>query len=101
MSIFNFNGNSATFEMIKAPMFIAIIVAVFALVFAFILTNLVSKESEGTDKMKEISASIREGAKAFLFAEYRILAVVIVLLFIAIAIFTNQLLVSYWVHFSQ
>ena len=44
MSIFNFNGNSATFEMIKAPMFIAIIVAVFALVFAFILTNLVSKE---------------------------------------------------------
>ena len=89
MSIFNFNGNSATFEMIKAPMFIAIIVAVFALVFAFILTNLVSKESEGTDKMKEISASIREGAKAFLFAEYKILAVVIVLLFIAIAIFTN------------
>ena len=89
MNIFNFNQSVATFEMIKTPLIIAIVVAVFALAFAFILTKLVSKEDEGTDKMKDISASIREGAKAFLFAEYRILAIVIVLLFIAIAIFTN------------
>lgn len=89
MNIFSFDGGSVSFEAIKSPLLIAIVVAIFALVFAFILTSLVSKEDEGTEKMKEISASIREGAKAFLFAEYKILAIVIVLLFIAIAIFTN------------
>ena len=90
MNIFKFDQNLIVdTDVIKSPLIIAIVVAIFALVFAFILTSLVSKESEGTDKMKEISASIREGAKAFLFAEYKILAVVIVLLFIAIAAFTN------------
>ena len=89
MNIFSFDGVNVSFETIKSPLIIAIVVAIFALVFAFILTSLVSKEDEGTDKMKEISASIREGAKAFLFAEYKILAIVIVILFIAIAIFTD------------
>ena len=89
MNIFSFDGGSVSFEAIKSPLLIAIVLAIFALVFAFILTSLVSKEDEGTEKMKEISSSIREGAKAFLFAEYKILAIVIVLLFIAIAIFTN------------
>ena len=89
MNIFSFDGGNVSFDAIKSPLLIAIVVALFALVFAFVLTSLVSKEDEGTDKMKEISASIREGAKAFLFAEYKILAIVIVVLFIAIAIFTN------------
>ena len=89
MNIFSFNQVATSFEMIKQPLIIAIVLAAFALVFAFVLTSLVSKEDEGTDKMKEISASIREGAKAFLFAEYKILAVVIIVLFIAIAVFTN------------
>ena len=86
MNIFKFDQSvNVNIDMIKTPLVIAIVVALFALVFAFILTRLVSKESEGTDKMKEISASIREGAKAFLFAEYKILAIVIVILFAAIS----------------
>lgn len=89
MNIFNLNSGVVTFETIKMPVLIVVIVAIFALVFAFILTSLVSKEVEGNDKMKEISASIRDGAKAFLFAEYKILAVVIVVLFIAIMMFTG------------
>lgn len=89
MNIFNFNSGEITFETIKMPVLIVVIVAIFALIFAFILTSLVSKEDEGNDKMKEISASIRDGAKAFLFAEYKILAVVIVVLFVAIMMFTG------------
>ena len=89
MNIFNFNSGEVTFEAIKMPVLVVAIVAVFALVFAFVLTSLVSKEDEGNDKMKEISASIRDGAKAFLFAEYKILAVVIIVLFIAIMMFTG------------
>ena len=74
---------------LKQALLITTVIAALALVFAFILSNLVSKEDEGTDRMKEISGSIREGAKAFLYAEYKILAVVIVVLFIAIAAFTG------------
>ncbi len=89
MNILKFESGTLTFEAIRGPLMVAIVIAILALVFAFVLTTLVSKEDEGTDKMKEISASIREGAKAFLFAEYRILLIVIVVLFIAIMMFTG------------
>ncbi len=79
-----------SFEQIRGFMVVIIIVAAIALLFAFILSSLVSKEDPGTDRMKEISDSIREGAKAFLFAEYKILIIVIVVLFIAIAMFTGS-----------
>ena len=68
---------------------IAVIVAVIALLFAAVLSSLVSKESAGNDKMKEIASSIREGAIAFLTAEYKILVVVIVVLAILIFLGTN------------
>ena len=89
MNILKFESGELAFGVIKMPLMIVIVVAILALLFAFVLSNLVSKEDEGTDKMKEISVSIREGAKAFLFAEYRILAVVIVVLFVAIMMFTS------------
>lgn len=89
MDILNFQQGTLTFEAIKMPLLFTIAVSGLALIFAFVLSNLVSKEDEGTDRMKEISASIRDGAKAFLFAEYKILAIVIVLLFIAIMMFTG------------
>lgn len=60
------------------------VVAVLALLFAFTLANKVSKQEEGTDKMKEIALAIREGADAFLKAEYRILIVFAAILFILI-----------------
>ena len=89
MNILKFESGTLTFDAIRGPLMVAIVIAILALIFAFVLTTLVSKEDEGTDKMKEISASIREGAKAFLFAEYRILLIVIVVLFIAIMMFTG------------
>ncbi|MDD6213505.1 MAG: sodium-translocating pyrophosphatase [Clostridiales bacterium] len=64
--------------------YLAPICAVLALVFAFMKANMVSKQSEGTDRMKEIAAAISEGAHAFLFAEYKILVVFIVVLFVLI-----------------
>ena len=47
--------------------------AVVALLFSAIKTLRVTKADPGTDRMKEISASISQGARAFLFAEYKIL----------------------------
>jgi len=51
---------------------------VLALIFSAWKTRWVNKQDEGTDRMKTIGANIAEGAMAFLKAEYRVLAVFVV-----------------------
>ena len=53
---------------------------VIALIYALILASIVSKKDAGTDKMKEIAKSISDGARAFLFSEYKILVIFVVVL---------------------
>ena len=65
-------------------MYVAVCAGVLALLYAFVLAGRVNKVGVGTDRMKEISSAIAEGAKAFLFAEYKILAVFAVILFVLI-----------------
>ncbi len=65
------------------------LIALIGLVVAFALASWVSKEDEGTDRMKEISGYIREGAMAFLKREYRTMAIVIVVLFLLIGFAIN------------
>lgn len=65
---------------------LAPIAAAVALVFAMILASGVKKQSPGDDKMKEISGAIKEGAQAFLKAEYKILVLFVLLLFIVIGV---------------
>lgn len=60
------------------------IIGIIALLVAAGLAANVKKQSEGTDRMKEIAAAIHEGARAFLFAEYKILAIIIVIVFVAV-----------------
>ena len=66
--------------------FLAPALAVVALLFAFYKIAFVSKQDAGTERMKEISAAINDGAKAFLFAEYKILAIFVAVLFVAIGV---------------
>ena len=72
-------------------MYVAVAAGVLALLFAFMLTGKVNKVSEGTDRMKENASAIAEGARAFLFAEYRILIIFAVVLFILICFLKNPL----------
>ena len=74
----------------ESLIFLAPALAVVALLFAVYKIAFVSKQDAGTDLMKEIAASINEGAKAFLFAEYKILAIFIVVLFLAIGLFLGE-----------
>ena len=69
--------------------YLAPVMAIVALLFAVYKICFVSKADAGTDRMKEIAASISEGARAFLFAEYRILAIFIVILLVAIGLFID------------
>lgn len=51
---------------------------VLALLYAFVQAKWVRKQEAGTDEMKEIAAQIQEGAMAFLAAEYKVLAIFVV-----------------------
>ena len=62
------------------------IFGVIALLFALSLAMKVSKQSEGTDRMKEIAAAISEGAQAFLKAEYKILVIFIAVVFVLVGL---------------
>ncbi len=64
--------------------FIIPIIGILALLVAAGLAANVKKQSEGTDRMKEIAAAIHEGAQAFLVSEYKILAIFIVVVFVAV-----------------
>ena len=70
----------------ETMMYVVPVVGIFALVFAAYLAAKVSRRSEGTEKMREIAAAISEGAKAFLTAEYKILIIFVVVLFLLIGI---------------
>jgi len=58
--------------------FLIIASGVLAMVYAFWKTSWISKQDEGTDRMKQIGASIADGAMAFLKAEYRVLTVFVI-----------------------
>lgn len=60
------------------------IIGIVALLVAAGLAANVKKQPEGNDRMKEIAAAIHEGAQAFLKAEYKILAIIIVIVFLAV-----------------
>ena len=73
--------SNSTIDVLKILIPIA---AIIGLLVAVGLTSWISKAKEGTDRMKEISGFIREGAMAFLKREYRTMIIVIVILFLAI-----------------
>ena len=62
------------------------IVSVLGLLFALYLALKVKKQDAGTDRMKEIAASIHEGATAFLYSEYKIIAIFVAVIFLAIGL---------------
>ncbi|SRX54540.1 Putative K(+)-stimulated pyrophosphate-energized sodium pump [Aequorivita sp. CIP111184] len=68
--------------MIYAP----IVMAIVGLIFMAVKRSWVLKQNPGDGKMKEISDHIYEGALAFLNAEYRLLAVFVVIVSIALAV---------------
>ena len=65
-------------------MYLAPVLGIVALLCAFVLASKVGREEEGTDRMHEISSAIRDGANAFLKAEYKILVIFAAVLFVLI-----------------
>ncbi len=75
------------------PLLLVFGVSIFGLLFAFYLTRHVLSQDTGTEKMREISDAIREGANAFMKRQYTTIAllavIVTVLIFAVYSIFPN------------
>ena len=69
---------------------------VIGLLYTFIKFNWVSRQDPGTDRMKEISNYIAEGAMAFLKAEWKILGYFVVLVAILLGIMAKTNSNSHW-----
>jgi K(+)-stimulated pyrophosphate-energized sodium pump len=59
---------------------------VIALIFAVVKSNSVSKADAGTEEMKTIAGRISDGAKAFLVAEYKVLAIFVAVVAVLLAV---------------
>lgn len=60
------------------------VMGILALIFAAVLAAKVSRQEAGTERMQEIAKAISDGAKAFLTAEYKILIIFVIVLFVLI-----------------
>jgi len=68
---------------------IAIVVSVIALAYAGYLSVRILKADQGTEKMKEISQAIQEGAMAFLSREYKMVSIFVAVVFVLLTVFLN------------
>lgn len=76
--------------------YVPIALAVLGLVFMLIKMAWVKKQSAGNEKMVEISQNIKEGALAFLNAEYRLLAIFIVVAAVALFWISTLVVSTSW-----
>ena len=83
--------------MFMSTLFILVpIFGVVALLYTFIKSAWVSKQPEGSPRMKEISGHIADGAMAFLKAEYRILTYFVLIVAVLLGIMGYSNTNSHW-----
>src|SRR4026207_405968 len=64
--------------------------AAIGLAFAFILIAIVSRSSAGNEKMRQISAAVQEGAKAYLNRQVITISVIAAIIFVLLFIFKDH-----------
>jgi len=69
--------------------YMPVVLAFLGLIYMFIKKSWVLKQDAGDGKMKEISDHIYEGALAFLKAEYKLLAIFVVVVSVLLAVVAN------------
>ena len=60
--------------------------SILALVFAYVFFKNMMKNSEGTDRMKEIAQHVRDGAMAYLTRQYKVVSIVFIVLLVFLMI---------------
>lgn len=80
--------------------FITLVGSVVALIFALFTAKKILKYSEGNEKMKKISSSIRKGANAYLKRQYSIVAVFFAFMFVVLCVMAAFNLLTWFVPFA-
>jgi len=80
----------------KMFIYLPIAMAVLGLIFMGIKASWINKQDAGDERMQGIAKSIQEGAMAFLKAEYRILAIFVVIASVALFAVSQISGVSHW-----
>lgn len=75
-------------------MVLAPLAGILALIFAGVLASGVAKKDPGNDRMKEIMGYINEGAMAFLYREYKVLAIFVIVLSLVIGLLLKSWLTA-------
>src|SRR5256884_1821716 len=69
---------------------LSMLCAAIGLIFAFVLIAIVSRAPSGSERMREISAAVQEGAKAYLNRQVKTISVIAVVIFILLFIFKDH-----------
>ncbi|WP_343799491.1 sodium-translocating pyrophosphatase [Gaetbulibacter jejuensis] len=77
--------------------FVPMILAIVGLLFMFVKMSWVKKQAPGNERMQGISKSIKEGALAFLNAEYRLLAIFVVIASVALGAISYFVDTTHWI----
>ncbi len=72
------------------------IFGIVGLIYMLVLRSWVVKQGTGTEKMSKLAAYIKEGALAFLNAEYRILAIFVVIAGILLGVISSIVETTHW-----
>ncbi len=72
--------------MVSQLFWIIPVASLIALVFAWFFFKSMMKNSEGTDKMKEIAQHVRDGAMAYLTRQYKVVGIVFVILLVILTV---------------
>ena len=62
------------------------VLGVLALLFAVLTSSNIGKKDAGNERMQEIAGAIAEGARAFLFSEYKVLLIFVAVMFVVIGL---------------
>ena len=85
---------------ISSLLIIAPIGAILGLIFAFLFYGKMIKADEGNEIMREIAGHVRDGARAYLRSQFRVVGIVMVILFFVLAILAYNNLQNPFVPFA-
>ena len=77
-------------------LYVVPLLGIVGLIYMFVLRSWVVKQDTGTEKMSKLASYVKEGAMAFLNAEYRILAVFVVIAGILLGIISSVVETTHW-----
>jgi K(+)-stimulated pyrophosphate-energized sodium pump len=77
-----------------------LLISLLAIVFAGFLIVWIFRRSQGTDKMKEISAYIKEGARSYLYQQYKVVSIFFAIVFLVLLLMASEGLLVIFVPFA-